>query len=548
MKQLAMRLALAVVALAGFSTPDADAAPTRIARGADRVALIVGNNVGHDRRRSLRYAEDEVARLGELLERAGDFRDVEVLRAQSRSEVEAALVNVRRRLEAAKRAGRETLFLFYYSGHANGEALELGPTRLPLRDLRTYLEQMPADVRLGFIDACQSGALTGVKGGRRAPGYEVRLADTTNVKGLAIVTSSTASEFSQESDDLRGSYFSHNLMAGLQGLADSSGDGRITLSELYHFAYRRTLAGTAVSPIGGQHPTYVYQMSGTGDVVLTKTRSADARLRFAPEAGATYTVFDADDVVAEVVPNQSEAYYLALPAGNYRLVRRALAHLSEHTLRLKAGGAVLVRANEFSTMSNNVALARKGSGRVGDTAEGTLQAGAGDETETQTAVVPARNHVTLGLGAQSEILQGAGATAAASLAYSRLIGPRLSLRLRGDVSRFDVTPEGTAASEFLRVVPAVELLGNLLAPGRLSFHIGPVLGAPVVRQTSAGAPTRLSYGVQYGATATLAFAFGSEGDKLIGLSVLGGGETFKLDGLRQHRTTAGASAFAGLAF
>ncbi|HEY0709700.1 MAG TPA: caspase family protein, partial [Polyangia bacterium] len=127
----------------------------------ERVALIVGNNVGPDRRRPLRDAEGEVARLGALLERAGDFRDVEVLRAQSRSEVEAALAAAGRRLEAAKRAGRETLFLFYYSGHANGEALELGPTRLPLRDLRVYLEQMPADVRLGVIDACQSGALTG---------------------------------------------------------------------------------------------------------------------------------------------------------------------------------------------------------------------------------------------------------------------------------------------------------------------------------------------------------------------------------------------------
>ncbi|HEY0713950.1 MAG TPA: caspase family protein, partial [Polyangia bacterium] len=214
----------------GLPTSAAEATPARLGRAPDRVALIVGNNVGHDRRRSLRYAEGEVVRLGELLERAGDFKNVEVLRAQTRSEVEGALVKARHRLEASKRAGRETLFLFYYSGHANGEALELGATRLPLRDLRSYLEQMPADVRLGFIDACQSGALTGVKGGRRAPGYEVRLADTANVKGLAIVTSSTANEFSQESDDLRGSYFSHNLMAGLQGLADSSGDGRITLS------------------------------------------------------------------------------------------------------------------------------------------------------------------------------------------------------------------------------------------------------------------------------------------------------------------------------
>jgi hypothetical protein len=73
------------------------------------------------------------------------------------------------------------------------------------------------------------GALTGVKGGRRAPGYEVRLADPGQVKGMAIVTSSTANEFSQESDDLKGSFFSQSIMAGLRGAADSSHDGQVTL-------------------------------------------------------------------------------------------------------------------------------------------------------------------------------------------------------------------------------------------------------------------------------------------------------------------------------
>src|SRR6266404_6718874 len=151
-----------------------------------RQALLLGNDTGNDPRRSLRFAEQEVVRMGDLLRRSGDFDTVDVVRGGRRADVERALTAAAQTLTAARQAGHSTLFLFYYSGHGDNEALELGATRLPLRDLRNYLERLPADVRVAFVDACQSGALTGVKGGHRAPGYDVRLADTGNVRGLAL--------------------------------------------------------------------------------------------------------------------------------------------------------------------------------------------------------------------------------------------------------------------------------------------------------------------------------------------------------------------------
>ena len=175
----------------GLGTSPALAQPRQV-----RLGLVAGNNTGRDPARSLRYAEEEVGRLADLLKSAGDFDDIVTLRGATRGEIEKSLVEVRKKLEAAKASGNQTLFLFYYSGHGDNEALEIGSERLPLRDLRGYLEQLSsADVRVAFVDACQSGALTGVKGGRRAPGYEIRLADPGQVKGLAIVTSSTSNEF-----------------------------------------------------------------------------------------------------------------------------------------------------------------------------------------------------------------------------------------------------------------------------------------------------------------------------------------------------------------
>jgi hypothetical protein len=38
-------------------------------------------------------------------------------------------VQIRKKLEDAKSAGNQTLFLFYYSGHGDNEALEIGSER-----------------------------------------------------------------------------------------------------------------------------------------------------------------------------------------------------------------------------------------------------------------------------------------------------------------------------------------------------------------------------------------------------------------------------------
>jgi hypothetical protein len=64
-------------------------------------------------------------------------------RERARQAVEEALAAARAQLDRAHAEGKRTLFLFYYSGHGDQEALELGSSRLPLRDLRSYLEQLP---------------------------------------------------------------------------------------------------------------------------------------------------------------------------------------------------------------------------------------------------------------------------------------------------------------------------------------------------------------------------------------------------------------------
>ncbi len=430
-----------------------------------RIGLVVGNNLGSDASRGLRYAEEEVGRLAELLKGAGDFDDVVTLRGATRGEIERGMLQARRRLEAAKAAGDQTLFLFYYSGHGDNEALEVGSERLPLRDLRGYLEQLgAADIRVAFVDACQSGALTGVKGGRRVPGYEVRLADPGQVKGMAIVTSSTANEFSQESDDLKGSFFSQSIMAGLRGAADTSHDGQVTLSEVYQFAFKRTLASTAASLVGGQHPTYDYRMAGAGEVILTRTRPRDARLAFAREAGSTYTVLSRGpgDVVAEVPSSSAEDLYLALPAGDYRVVRRRLGDVREQTLVLAPGSVTTLDPNTM------VEVTQPSPRSKGDGLE--LRNRLGAYVGVGSSVVP---------GSQSFLGQSLLGMVALSYAYDLRWS---ALRARASIASFD-SRQDVYHSSLLRAGANLDFLMSLVRRPEWRIELGPSVGLPFVRQS-----------------------------------------------------------------
>ncbi len=486
-----------------------------------RMAVVVGNNLGHDPARTLRYAEAEAVKLAALLRGAGDFDSVVTVTGASRDRVEAALATARAQLDRAHVEGKRTLFLFYYSGHGDQEALELGSSRLPLRDLRSYLEQLSAaDVRVAFVDACQSGALTGVKGGRRAPGYEIHLADPGSVRGMAIVTSSTANELSQESDDLQGSFFTHNFMAGLRGAADSSRDGQVTLGEVYQFAFRRTLASTAASLVGGQHPTYDYRMSGAGDVILSRTRPNDARLVFPREAGATYTVVHKGrgEVIAELASTSGEDFYLALPAGEYRVVRRVLASVSETTFSLAAGSSTAI---ETATMSPVVADA---------------------ENHREKGGPWQPNSLGVHFGLQNSPVSGTGMVGA--LSYMRQIGG-FALRVRGEFSSSDARLQDYQSS-FLRAGLSLDALWPLYQTDRLALLLGPTVGVPVVRQHDVWHEGAYSVGLDYGAAASAMFR--SYRSTWLVLSAQGGGEVFRLNSHVVQRATVGVSLGGLVAF
>jgi hypothetical protein len=284
-------------------------------------AIVVGSNEGGAGQQPLHYAEDDAQRMARVLREIGRFdaADVKVLLHPSPAGIVAALDELAARVRAGVVAGEQAEVVFYYSGHARASAINLAGEELPLTTLRERLTALPATLTIVVLDACQSGAFARVKGAEPAADFTYNSVTRLQQKGLAIMASSSPQELSQESDELKGSYFTHHLVTALRGAGDADGDGKVSLDEAYRYAYRRTLASTARTQVGEQHVTLETDLAGQGDVAVTFPADAKAQLELPAPLDARVLVQHraSGSVVAEVQKAPGAAIRLAFAAGSY---------------------------------------------------------------------------------------------------------------------------------------------------------------------------------------------------------------------------------------
>ena len=159
-----------------------------------------------------------------------------------------------------------------------------------------------------------------------------------------------------------GSYFSHHLASGLLGGADKSGDGRVTLFEAYAYAYERTVADTAESAAGAQHPTFSYDLAGNGDLVLTDVAARREGVYLPREApGGVYYLVDRQGfVAAEIVKSEGADRRIALAPGRYRVKRRLADRLRVGEVDVPRGADDHARRGQ---PARRAVLRRSGEGR-----------------------------------------------------------------------------------------------------------------------------------------------------------------------------------------
>ncbi|QRK10665.1 caspase family protein [Archangium violaceum] len=329
-----------------------------------RLALLVGVNDGGPERVRLRYAVSDAKSFDKVLGELGGVAagDRRLLVESGRSELLTALGELRSRAEAARASGASRVeVLVYYSGHSDEEGLLLKGERLDYGELRRALNALPADVRIAVLDSCASGAFARTKGGTRRPAF---LVDSGNkVRGHAILTSSSEDEASQESDRLGGSYFTHHLISGLRGAADSTRDGRVTLNEAYQFAFHETLARTEKTRGGAQHPAYDIELAGSGDLVMTDLRATSAGLYLAEALeGRLFVRDEAGNLVVELQKLPGRPTELGLAPGRYHVRRELDNRASEATFSLVEGQRTPLSPASFTSVPLEATVSR---GNVG---------------------------------------------------------------------------------------------------------------------------------------------------------------------------------------
>jgi uncharacterized caspase-like protein len=181
------------------------------------------------------------------------------------------------------KASKEDMVILYFAGHGaterdvmspDGDGLEkyllpydadpkdLYASALPMREVSHIFQRIRAERLIFLVDACYSGA----SGGRTisSSGYRATISDAfleriTSGRGTIILTASGPNEVSAESDEYGHGVFTHFLLQGLQGDADSDRDGIITVDETFAYVSRHVPQATGQE----QHPMKKGQVEGT---------------------------------------------------------------------------------------------------------------------------------------------------------------------------------------------------------------------------------------------------------------------------------------------
>ena len=171
----------------------------------------------------------------------------------------------------AQKADKDDTVIVYYSGHGapqsdpqspdhdglakyllpvDARADRLFATALPMNGVGEMFRQIKS-ARLIFIaDTCYSGAASGhFKAIVNQDGLLARLKDTGS--GRIILTASTGAEVSMEDPGLQHGVFTYYLLEGLRGGADKSGNGEVTIAQLYAYVSAKVAEQTKQK----QHPT-----------------------------------------------------------------------------------------------------------------------------------------------------------------------------------------------------------------------------------------------------------------------------------------------------
>jgi len=190
--------------------------------------------------------------------------------------------------------------LLYFSGHGikddagnlylaarNTTQQLLRSTGISDEFLRDVMKSCRARRQVLILDCCFGGAFArGLLSKGEAD--KVGINELFQGQGRVILTASTAMEFAFEDGNVKSksrlSVFTKTLVSGLEtGEADIDGDGRISVQDLYNYAYKRIAL-----PGSRQTPT-ISSVGQEGEIILAQVAQALRQPRTVPALGTSVT-------------------------------------------------------------------------------------------------------------------------------------------------------------------------------------------------------------------------------------------------------------------
>ena len=481
---------------------------------AARYALLIGCNEGGPGVDPLKYAEKDAQTFETLLMRLGGFEETAVttLLQPDSASLEGQLRKERNLLSSSK-APDADLFLVYFSGHADGKDLLLGNTRYPLRKVRGFLDSLVCGVKIGIFDACRSGAVTVYKGGKRAEPFYLN--NPQRIKGQVIIASTSATERAQESESLRGSIFSFYWFAGLRGSADVSGDRKVTLSEAYNYAYRKTLEASTLTGGEAQHPTYRFSIYGDGDIVITDLAGRAGGIEFDKSTEGKFLVLSDtySDIFADFYKKKNSERYVSLDPGSYTVINAEGGSVGMYNFTIGQGDGGRVELSQSMLAPSALAASRiKG---ANDVARATLK-------EPVTSPLSTWSH-GFGLGGFSGAgAGGGGRSIGLCFANTVYLSDNSDFFINARYFTGGINLGADAGLDFVKAFSSMELLGGVGAGLLYLEHDGPLFEdrlAPTLT-CHVGFTTALSRTMSFEAMAPLMALFGpSKVSAMVGLEL-----------------------------
>ena len=183
---------------------------------------------------------------------------------------------------------KDDLILLYFSGHgvandsgnfyftsAITQKNRLDSTAIPAAFVHGLMEGCKSQRQVVILDSCFSGAFAK---DMKAKGEAVNLQPQLGGKGRAVLTSSSATEYSFEQKKAALSVYTEYVVEGLRtGIADRDGKGWISIDELHEFAKEK------VREVAPAMQPKIYAVEEGYKIVFAKAPIGDPKLAYRKE-------------------------------------------------------------------------------------------------------------------------------------------------------------------------------------------------------------------------------------------------------------------------